>query len=339
MRRLTFDDISLLFIALQVGHVHSFSTISGQDFGKHVRSADRTSLRLHRLITELPLREHMPAASKQWDFHLLETSDLKEASELALECFYSPRITLSLEGMTGVEKWLWGGITNLYSTVDKSDTRNGNYLGMKSRSGNRLSAPSFKLTSDSFILAATPAGQEYSKVPAEIAAIVEICIEMPGGKLAPPIANPFRPKTVKEEDQPYLCNLCVGKAYRRRGLGRLICELSEELVQIHWKRKEMYLHVEQSNIAAQKLYLGMGYELVTPGLSAWEKKMEGIENILYYSNDLVRKWDGSRTVEGEQLLKDVGAKSYGVEQDADSVLLGMNTLDMAVASNIMRSKS
>jgi phosphoribosyl-AMP cyclohydrolase len=115
-------------------------------------------------------------------------------------------------------------------------------------------------------------------------------------------------------------------------LGKLICELSEELVQIHWDREIMYLHVEQSNTAAQALYLGMGYELATPGLSAWEKKMEGIENILYYSNSLKRHW----VKKADQVLK---VKEVTGAVDADSVLLGINQLDMAVASNIMRSKA
>ena len=115
-------------------------------------------------------------------------------------------------------------------------------------------------------------------------------------------------------------------------MGRLICELAEELAQIHWDRNVMYLHVEKSNTAAQALYLGMGYQLVTPGLSAWEKKMEGIENILYYSNNLKRLWDGKRI---EELPTDLRKSSKDI--DLDSVSLGMSQLDVAVASNIMRS--
>lgn len=259
-----------------------------------------------------------------------------------------------------------------YSTIDKSDTRNGNYLGMRSRSGNRLKNPSLKLSTDSFILAATPTttatlylnplnhninskenNQKNGKTDgklANIAAIVEVCIEKPGGKLAPPIANPFKSKEVKDMDQPYLCNLCVSPRYRRKGLGKLVCELAEELVQIHWKKDMMYLHVEQNNIPAQNLYLNMGYELVTPGLSMWEKKLEGIENILYYSNSLSRKWDKKNekfenkekfeeiNVDSGQRQKAVNRNSnLNIDIDADSILLGINKIDLTVGSNIMRS--
>ena len=324
--------LSVLFIALQVGQTYPFVSIASQGYYARGRTAESSSIGLHKLEKELPSRDLMPASSKDWDFHLLETSDLRAASELALECFYTPRLTLSLSGMSNTEKWIWGGIINFYGAVDRSDTRNGNYLGMKSRSGNRLSRPSLSLTTDSFILVATPAGNQKGVGPPELAAIVEICVEKPGGKLAPPIANPFRKKVARDDEQPYLCNLCVGEAYRRRGLGRLICELAEELAQIHWDRKVMYLHVEKSNTAAQALYLGMGYQLVTPGLSAWEKKMEGIENILYYSNNLKRLWDGKRI---DELPTDLRKSSKDI--DLDSVSLGMSQLDVAVASNIMRS--
>ena len=330
--RICIAQLSVLTIALQVGQTYPFVSITNQGYYGRCRPSESGIIRLYKLEREFPSRELMPTSSKDWDFHLLETSDLRAASELALECFYTPRITLSLNGMSNTEKWVWGGIINFYGAVDKSDTRNGNYLGMKSRSGNRLSRPSLSLTTDSFILVATPAGYQKGASPPELAAIVEICVEKPGGKLAPPIANPFRQKVARDDEQPYLCNLCVGKAYRRRGLGRLICELAEELVQIHWDRKIMYLHVEKSNTAAQALYLGMGYQLVTPGLSAWEKKMEGIENILYYSNHLKRLWDGKRI---EEQQTDLRRNSEDI--DLDSVLLGMSQLDVAVASNIMRS--
>lgn len=292
MPRLLCLQLSLLVLVLLGRHTYPFVSIRSPECLNRIRTSDNNALGLYKLEKELPLLEHMPLKSREWDFHLLEPHDLKAAAELALECFYSPRITLSLAGMTGPERWIWGGIIDFYSAVDKTDTRQGNYLGMRSRSGNRLWNPSLSLNTNSFILVATPAGPPLNGKNPEIAAIVEICVEAPGGKLAPPIANPFRPKAAKLEEQPYLCNLCVGKAFRRKGLGKLLCELSEELVQIHWDKNIMFLHVEQSNTAAQALYLGMGYELVTPGLSAWEKKMEGIENILYYSNDLKRKWDG-----------------------------------------------
>ena len=332
-------NLKVLAVFLVFWQTYPFMRIRSTESLTHTRSSYSGPLNLHKLDRELPSRDYMPQSAKDWDFHLLETRDLAEASELALECFYSPRLTLSLDGMSETEKWVWKGVINLYSSMDKSDTRFGNYLGMRSRSGGRLSNPSLALRSDSFILVATPAQRSGDTKKPVIAAIVEICVEQPHGKLAPPIASPFRPKFPKESEQPYLCNLCVGKSFRRRGLGKLICQLSEELVQMHWKKDMMYLHVERSNDAAQAIYLAMGYQLVTPGLSAWEKKMEGIENILYYSNSLKRQWVKGAVEDSNSRFKQ-SAGSNRDPLDLDSArLLGMDELDMAVASNIMRSKA
>lgn len=331
--------VPLILVAF-VRPTHQFSRISNFEKCGHQSIGESSALRLYKLDAELPPRSFMPSLAEDWDFHLLERGDIAEAAELAVQCFYSPRLSLNLDGMSDVEKWLWGGIINFYGNLDRSDTRNGNYLGFRSRSGKRLSEPSLALSTDSFILVATPAAKVGDSRKPEIAAIVEICAELPGGKLAPPIANPFRSRIVQELDKPYLCNLCVKKSYRRRGLGRLICELAEELVQIHWSKNVMYLHVEQSNSAAQAMYLGMGYQLVTPGLSAWEKKMEGMENILYYSNTLNRQWISGPQATNSLRKPKIQRLSQDATLDVDTAsLLGMNELDMVIASNIMRSKA
>ena len=166
---------------------------------------------LHKLTgNDLPPMEYMPDAAKQWDFHLLETTDLPAASTLALDSFYKPRLKLDTTNMTGPEKWIFGGMMKMYSDADKSDTYNGNYLGFRSRSARRLDKPSFDLSSYSFILAATSSVHTTTNDGnPELAAVVEICLERPSGKLAPPIQNPFRSHEVKSDEQPYLCNLCV----------------------------------------------------------------------------------------------------------------------------------
>ncbi|KAJ1401305.1 hypothetical protein B484DRAFT_312465, partial [Ochromonadaceae sp. CCMP2298] len=56
----------------------------------------------------------------------------------------------------------------------------------------------------------------------------------------------------------YLSNLCVAAAYRRRGVGQLMCTLCEK-VALSWGRKSMYLHVESENARARTLYERMGY--------------------------------------------------------------------------------
>jgi len=194
-------------------------------------SSSSSALGLYRLTdADLPAAQCMPDAAQDWDFHLLETADLPDASSLALDSFYKPRLKLDLTGMNGLEKWLWGGLLQVYLDMDRSDNYNGNYLGFRSRSSKRLDRPSFDLSTYSFILAATPkatatasgssssssfsnsnsTGSGSNSVGnAEIAAVVEICLERPTGKLAPPIQNPFRSAVAKANEQPYLCNLCV----------------------------------------------------------------------------------------------------------------------------------
>ena len=58
--------------------------------------------------------------------------------------------------------------------------------------------------------------------------------------------------------------------------------------------------------------------------------MEGIENILYYSKPLKRQWDG---------MSDGLQTSVLFEEDRDGKMLGMNSLDMQIASNIMKASS
>ena len=108
---------------------------------------------------------------------------------------------------------------------------------------------------------------------------------------------------------------------------------------MHWKKDIMYLHVEQNNTAAQALYLGMGYELVTPGLSAWEKKMEGMENILYYSKALSRRWVATGAETDGRGVSVRASAPQDVDADADMQLLGINGLDSQIASNIIRAAS
>ena len=58
--------------------------------------------------------------------------------------------------------------------------------------------------------------------------------------------------------------------------------------------------------------------------------MEGIENILYYSKPLQRQWDG--TSHGLRT-------AVRLEEDNDGKMLGMNSLDMEIARNIMKASS
>jgi hypothetical protein len=220
---------------------------------------------LHKL--DLPFAANMPLSSNAWDFHLLEKDDLRVAAEL---------ITIHMN--------------------DKETTIDMNWFvrpfvqfGFRSRSGRRLSYPSMKLTSDSCIVGATVRGSS------EIVGVVELCLDQPQGRLSPSMRSIFRSRTVSDYEQPYLCNLFVSKQHRRKGLAKLMCELSEELVQIHWNRNVMYLHVEKNNVTAQALYEGMGYRIVTPELSETQKIRHGVDDVFYYSNPLKLLWAAKKS--------------------------------------------
>tara|TARA_B110000971_G_scaffold60026_1_gene61323 strand:- start:98 stop:460 length:363 start_codon:yes stop_codon:yes gene_type:complete len=93
------------------------------------------------------------------------------------------------------------------------------------------------------------------------------------------VASTFTDNNNNENTQivrPYLSNLCVSPKFRRRGLGKQLCQLCEQIAAENWNYDEIFLHVvedEDSPSAALKLYQHMGYERLdedrkfTPG---WE---------------------------------------------------------------------
>mmetsp|Transcript_3463 Transcript_3463/g.3612 ORF Transcript_3463/g.3612 Transcript_3463/m.3612 type:complete len:273 (-) Transcript_3463:187-1005(-) len=229
---------------------------------------------LHKL--DLAFAANMPLSSNAWDFHLLEKDDLSAAAEL---------ITIHMnDNETTVVGMNWF----VQPLVQ---------FGFRSRSGSRLSYPSMKLNSESCILGATIKGS------LEIVGCVELCLDQPEGRLSPSMRSIFRSSTVSDYEQPYLCNLFVSKHHRRKGLARLMCQLSEELVQIHWNRNVMYLHVEKKNVTAHALYEGMGYRIVTPELSEIQKIRHGVDDVLYYSNPLKLLWSVKKSDVIDENLK------------------------------------
>lgn len=197
------------------------------------------------------------------------------------------------------------------------------------RSGERLKEPNLELSRNSAILVAT----EKNSPSNSFAGLVEICLENPDGRLAPPfsIKFPWSSTIVDPSREPYLANLCIAHQYRRQGLGRLMCQLCEDVAVRQWRKERMYLHVEQSNAAAQKLYEGMGYE-ITQGLNAVQAKLQGMENILYYSKKLV-----SSSINNHLDSSEATECSTDAKMDAQAAeALGMTPKDMRAASTLLR---
>lgn len=94
-----------------------------------------------------------------------------------------------------------------------------------------------------------------STQPEDFAGLVDLSlwpddgrIRAPGAKTKPGVAS-----------KPYVLNLCVDPAYRRRGLARKLMGISERLMCDIWGDSEVSLHVEDDQIAANELYERLDY--------------------------------------------------------------------------------
>ncbi|CAK9030641.1 N-acetyltransferase domain-containing protein [Durusdinium trenchii] len=73
-------------------------------------------------------------------------------------------------------------------------------------------------------------------------------VRAPGAKSKPGVAS-----------KPYVLNLCVTPSFRRQGLARQLMAVLERLLRDVWGDKEVYLHVEDKQVAANALYEAIGY--------------------------------------------------------------------------------
>lgn len=62
--------------------------------------------------------------------------------------------------------------------------------------------------------------------------------------------------------QPYLTTLAVDEKYRGQGLGKFLVQCVESIAQDVWGYNRIYLHVDEDNEAALKLYQTAGYQEV-----------------------------------------------------------------------------
>lgn len=287
-------------LVLVVGAAVAFSPSAPRPASKHLGPSPQTqthsatrrvwsssALGYHALDVDAMFADNAFSFNRsQYEFALVEHQDLGEVAELSMHSFYTPRIALSTDGLVGLSKVFWGTALEVYAVMDRFDARNSHYMGFRSRANIRLVKPGLYLSMDSVLLAIR------DKELRKAVGVVEVCIEAPDGKLAPGFAFNTPWRTVKGHFQPYLCNLCVDSGRRRQGLGRVLCEVAERIAYKYWRKTHMFLHVEESNEAAQRLYAGMGYTL-GPELPSWEKKLNGLENILYYTKDLSVAFTGA----------------------------------------------
>lgn len=74
----------------------------------------------------------------------------------------------------------------------------------------------------------------------------------------------------KQYESTYISNLAVSPNFRRQGIAKRLLRGCEQTT-LSWGYREIYLHVLENNLPAQKLYEGCGYRLcrVEPSLTAW----------------------------------------------------------------------
>jgi len=59
--------------------------------------------------------------------------------------------------------------------------------------------------------------------------------------------------------QPYLCNLCVSRQYRKQNIAQTLVGIIEYIAFISWGFDKLYLHVDVTNKPALQLYKKLGY--------------------------------------------------------------------------------
>ncbi|KAL3903150.1 MAG: hypothetical protein SGARI_005508 [Bacillariaceae sp.] len=70
------------------------------------------------------------------------------------------------------------------------------------------------------------------------------------------------PKDFKfPQPRPYLSDLCISKTYRRQGMAKALVEQCEQFC-IRQSKTELYIRVQESNVAALTMYQQLGYEII-----------------------------------------------------------------------------
>ena len=73
---------------------------------------------------------------------------------------------------------------------------------------------------------------------------------------------PNRPTIYRYNPRPYLSDLAVAPEYRRRGIARALVQACEEFCLHELRKDEIYIRVEDSNVAAVQMYSTAGYSRI-----------------------------------------------------------------------------
>ncbi|CAE7479468.1 unnamed protein product [Symbiodinium necroappetens] len=166
-----------------------------------------------------------------------EDSDMQELTDLVDESFQRAIQARMVDGGNPLGD-LWNGWVSL-------SERQMTLGAMRKRLAGLLSSPSLRRPSnDEWNLGVLLREKGVEKPPI---GYFEICMQKPEGISRRSAAL-----------EPYLKNLCVSKAYRRRGLGKKLLNLVEAFCRTAWQGSALYLHTDD-DAAAFNLYNSTGY--------------------------------------------------------------------------------
>lgn len=187
---------------------------------------------------------------------LPEQEDLERLARLLVESF-----------MKLWKPWLLppslGYVADLWNSWFLSVQRTLAVLNIKETIARRLKSPSvklprgFQIEGHSLGVMLVPTGSPDGPP----AAFFELFLMPPDGRRPDDPEAQFWPLLRQERPrlfwEPYLSNLCVSPAYRRKGLGRATTALAERVVREVWGKEWLYLHAD---IDAVDFYWACGYE-------------------------------------------------------------------------------
>ena len=84
------------------------------------------------------------------------------------------------------------------------------------------------------------------------------------------LRKPNRPTSFNFNPRPYISDLCVSPAFRRRGIANQLVKYCEEYCQSRGKA-EIYIRVERTNLAAISMYAALGYNEIENDLDDSKK--------------------------------------------------------------------
>ncbi|CAE7771404.1 unnamed protein product [Symbiodinium sp. CCMP2456] len=183
-----------------------------------------------------------------------EDSDMQELTDLVDESFQRAIQARMVDGGNPLGD-LWNGWVSL-------SERQMTLGAMRKRLAGLLSSPSLRRPSnDEWNLGVLLREKGVEKPPI---GYFEICMQKPEGISRRSAAL-----------EPYLKNLCVSKAYRRRGLGKKLLNLVEAFCRTAWQGSAIYLHTDD-DAAAFNLYNSTGYTV-----RKQEKDGEGVSFYMF----------------------------------------------------------